>query len=108
MKFKFNRYNIYTESFNNFVQLIRRYAPFYKQVFNTQFIEFKEICKKQGITYEVYVIEPLKDSEKDWMAELSRKEKKETRRDNPERIREIEKEIANSIRDYLYSLQEIN
>lgn len=58
------------------------------------------------MTYETYVAEPLIQRGEDWMFDLSKEESFKTKRDIPKRIQELENEIAEAIRDYLYCLQE--
>ena len=106
-KFKLSKYDDFGKAYNSYLLLSKRYLPFYNEEISKVFIEFRELCYEQGISYETYVAEPLINHNEDWMFDLSKEDAKKTKREIPKKIQEFEKKIAVAIREYLYSLQKI-
>lgn len=107
-QYKLDKYDEFVKAYNQYLMLTKKYLPFYNKEISEKFDEFRNLCSGQGITYETYVAEPLVQRDEDWLFDLSKDEALITKREVPKKIQALEKAIAEAIRDYLYSLQEIN
>lgn len=107
-EFKLEKYEEYRISYNNFVNLYKKYLPFYDKNISEKFIEFRDLCIEQGATYGTYISEPLVDNNEDWTFDMSKEERKKARQEIPKKIQDLEDGIAVVIREYLMSLQELS
>lgn len=107
-EYKLAKFEEYRVSYNLFFKLVKKYLPFYNKNISEKFIEFRDLCFEQGVTFGTYVAEPLIDNNEDWTYDMSKDEKHQARRVMPKRIQELQDEIAVIIRDYLLSLQELS
>lgn len=106
-RYYIDKYNNFSKKINEFEDAINKFLPFYKEDFGVKFNKLKEYCGQVGIIFKIYNIdvkhnESFKACRDFTMPEDQTKEFYEIL---PKKISEIQKEIANDIREYLYSLQ---
>ena len=102
-----DKYNNFSKKINEFEDAINKFLPFYKEDFGVKFNKLKGYCDQVGVIYKIYKID-VKHNEsfracRDFIMPEDRV--KEFYEILPKKISEIQKEIANDIREYLYSLQ---
>lgn len=101
------KYEEYTEHYNNFSMTIDKYAPFYQQEFYEKFVEIRWFCNKQGSYFKQYEIQrkinlsyaanrdaPMPNiiDEDIWLK-------------TPNKISELENELSKQMREYLLTLR---
>lgn len=106
-KYQLEKYKKHAESFNSYLSIIDRYAPFYKKEFYDMFTEIRIKCREIGMLFHMYELE-VKYSDSFQMARgtrMSREDRNKVYHTIPSEIDEIVERLKTEIRDYLLSLQ---
>lgn len=106
-KYQLEKYQKYTENYNNYSVGIDKYAPFYKEDFYKDFIEIRSLCHKFGLIFKRYEFD-LKHNlscilNKD--AVMTEKEDDEIYNVLPQKIEAKRDKLQKEIREYLLGLQ---
>lgn len=104
---RMQKYEDYSESYDELRYAIRKYAPFFKKDLVDRFWDYVKLCKGQGKIYADYIYKPLLDKGKDDRDKLGANEKKEAYVITRDKIIEFEGSLGDEIREYLQSLQEL-
>lgn len=94
------RYKRFSEAYNIYLKTIIKYAPFYSKDIYTEFDSIREICRKQGINFEVYRLENVGDK-----IEIEKEVRKEIYTEIPEELERKVNYLQDKIRNYLISLK---
>ncbi|WP_100406690.1 hypothetical protein [Bacillus solitudinis] len=99
----------FATNYNDFSNIITKYAPFYEEKLYEKFIELRNLCSRQGKIFEMYEFDVKYSATFTFSrdAKLTPEEHKEVYTEFHEKVAELQKSLTKQIREHLKSLQAI-
>lgn len=106
-KYKEDKYFNFAKLYNEYINIIEKYAPFYRKDFYDKFILLRDKFSRVGIIYKMYVIDVTYNLSFKAVRgmTISPEENIEVSIKIPKEINQIKEDLLNGIREYLLSLQ---